>query len=178
MGSSYWYPPQTPSSSLTLYLWVREESLGPNWVVCAGWVPMFWPLGSASQGGKKEFQIIQGRKSCFLCLVFVVGWASSCLPLLDIAERLLFSFGEDYDYLVYFLLLNWWLGMPVWVSFFCWMWGRKALWCFCFSGPGVPNWLVAFVPVLIALFWLSLSVIPMVYNCAWCGGAGKKSYAI
>lgn len=150
MGKLWWGPPTGTTPNPQFFpdpVSLGERGgLGPNWVVCAGWVPKFWPLGSASQGGKKEFQIIQGRKELLpLILVFVVGWASSCLPLLDIAERLLFSFGEDYDYLVYFLLLKWWLGMPVWSLLLLLDVGHSTMMLFCFSVLESPDWLAAFV---------------------------------
>lgn len=107
VGSSCLYPPQTPSSSLTLYFWVHFEFGPTELFVLAGFVS-FDHLALHLKVEKKSFRSYrEGR-------VASSGW-SLLLAELPVAlsylilQRLLFSLGEEYDYLVYFLLLDWWL---------------------------------------------------------------------
>lgn len=109
VGSSCLYPPQTPSSSLTLYFWVHFEFGPTEFFVLAGFVS-FDHLPMHLKVEKKSFRSYrEGRVASY-------GWSlllaelPFALTYFDIAERLLFSLREEYDYLVYFLLLNWWLG--------------------------------------------------------------------
>ena len=166
MGSSCLYPPQTPSSSLTLYFWVHFEFGPTELFVLAGFVS-FDHLPMHLKVEKKSFRSYrEGR-------VASSGWS---LLLAELPVALTYLILQRHSCLVWGRsMIIWstfccWIGgweMPVWIAFFYWMWGCKAPWCFfCFSGPRFPNWLVAFFPVLIVFFWLSLSVIPMVYTCA------------